>query len=151
MYMYLAWQSFDFERTWWMLFKKCILPTKFDIYLFIIWHCGFYVDFPGRELLLTRKLLTQGFFVVKVKSPHGKFYDRRHDLVNCCKISIRNYHGYVSLVVRTSRPVFIYDLSPLCNNSNATLPLVAVTVYYLSGAREFTLVFCGMGYQVRSP
>ena len=32
---YLAFQSFDFERTWWKLFQKCVMHTKFDIYIFI--------------------------------------------------------------------------------------------------------------------
>jgi hypothetical protein len=29
---YLAFKSFDFERTWWRLFQKCVVHTKFDIY-----------------------------------------------------------------------------------------------------------------------
>jgi hypothetical protein len=33
---YLAFQSFDFGRTWWKLFQKCVVCTKFDIYVFII-------------------------------------------------------------------------------------------------------------------
>jgi hypothetical protein len=32
---YLAFQSFDFERTWWRLFQKCVGHTKFNIYVFI--------------------------------------------------------------------------------------------------------------------
>ena len=32
---YLAFQSFDFERIWWMLFQKRVLRYKFDIYVFI--------------------------------------------------------------------------------------------------------------------
>ena len=31
---YLASQSFDFERTWWILFQKRVVRTKFDIYVF---------------------------------------------------------------------------------------------------------------------
>jgi hypothetical protein len=31
---YLAFQSVDYERTWWMLFQKGVLRTKFDIYVF---------------------------------------------------------------------------------------------------------------------
>jgi hypothetical protein len=38
MFYYLAFQSFDFERTWWSLLQKCIMRTKFDIYVFIIYH-----------------------------------------------------------------------------------------------------------------
>jgi hypothetical protein len=33
---YLAFQSFDFVRTWWRLFQKRVVHTKFDIYVFII-------------------------------------------------------------------------------------------------------------------
>ena len=34
----LTFQSFDFERTWWKLFQKHVVRTKFDIYVYIIWH-----------------------------------------------------------------------------------------------------------------
>ena len=33
--IYLAFQSFDFERTWWMLFQKRVVRTKLDSYGFI--------------------------------------------------------------------------------------------------------------------
>jgi len=32
---YLAFQSFDIERTWWRLFQERVMRTKFDIYVFI--------------------------------------------------------------------------------------------------------------------
>ena len=35
--------------------------------------CGSYQDFLDRGLLLTRKLLNQGFLLVKLKSSHRKF------------------------------------------------------------------------------
>jgi len=38
---YLAFQSLDFERTWWRLLQKRVVCTKFDIYVFITekqWH-----------------------------------------------------------------------------------------------------------------
>jgi hypothetical protein len=54
-------------------------------------------------LLLTRKLLNQGFLLVKVKSSLRKFYGRHHDLVERYGISVTNDHGYVPLVVNTSR------------------------------------------------
>jgi hypothetical protein len=70
--------------------------------------CGFYHDSLGRELLLTRntatvavkhqsinqsikltrKLLNQGFSVVKLKSSLLKFYGRLHDLVNRSGVSV---------------------------------------------------------------
>ena len=58
-------------------------------------------------------VLDRGFLVVKLKSSLRKFYGRHHDLVNLCGISVRNDHGYVTLVVFTVRPFpHIYDLSP---------------------------------------
>jgi hypothetical protein len=34
---YLAFQSFDFECTWWRLFQGRVVRTKFDIYFFMVW------------------------------------------------------------------------------------------------------------------
>jgi hypothetical protein len=31
---YLTFEYFVFERTWWSLFGKCVVRTKFDIYVF---------------------------------------------------------------------------------------------------------------------
>jgi hypothetical protein len=50
--------------------------------------CGSYQDFLDRGLLLTRKLLNQGFLMVKLKSPFPKFYGRQHDLVDRYGISV---------------------------------------------------------------
>jgi hypothetical protein len=54
-------------------------------------------------LLLTMKLLNQGFLLVKLKSSLWKFYGRHHDLVDRYGISVTNDHGYVPLVVNISR------------------------------------------------
>jgi hypothetical protein len=43
--------------------------------------CGSYQDFLDRGLLLTRKLLKQGFFLEKLKSSLRKSYGRHHDLI----------------------------------------------------------------------
>jgi len=43
--------------------------------------CGSYQDFLDRRLLLTRKLLNQGFLLVKLKSSLRKFYGHHHELV----------------------------------------------------------------------
>jgi hypothetical protein len=32
---YFAFQSFDFERTWWRFFQKRVLRTNLDIYVLI--------------------------------------------------------------------------------------------------------------------
>jgi hypothetical protein len=42
--------------------------------------CGSHQDFLDRGLLLTRKLLNQGFLLVKLKSSLRTFYGRHHDL-----------------------------------------------------------------------
>ena len=42
--------------------------------------CSFYQDFFDRGLLLTRKLLNQGFIFAKLKSSLRKFYGRHYDL-----------------------------------------------------------------------
>ena len=47
--------------------------------------CSSYQD---RRLLLTRKLLNQGFLLVKLKSSLRKFYGRHHDLVDRYGISV---------------------------------------------------------------
>jgi hypothetical protein len=50
--------------------------------------CGSYQDFLDRGLLLTRKLLNQGFLLVKLKSSLRKYYGRHHDLVDRYGISV---------------------------------------------------------------
>jgi len=50
--------------------------------------CGFYQDFLGRGLLLTLKLLNQGFLLVKVKSSLRKFYGCHHAMVDRYGISV---------------------------------------------------------------
>ena len=60
--------------------------------------CGSYQDFLDRGLLIARKLLSQGFLLVKLKSSLRKFYG--WPLWNIC---VTNDHGYVPLVVNTCR------------------------------------------------
>ena len=48
-------------------------------------------------------LLNQGFLLVKLKSSLRTFYGRHHDLVDRYGICVTNDHGYVPLVVNTSR------------------------------------------------
>ena len=43
--------------------------------------CGSYQDFLDMGFLLTKKLLSQGFLLVKLKSSLRKCYGRHHDLV----------------------------------------------------------------------
>jgi hypothetical protein len=46
------------------------------------------VCFPDRGLLLTRKLLNKGFFLVKLKTSLRKLYGRYHDLVDRYYLSL---------------------------------------------------------------
>ena len=50
--------------------------------------CGSYEDFLDRGLLITRKLLNQGFVFVKLKSSPRKLYGGHHNLVNRYGISV---------------------------------------------------------------
>jgi hypothetical protein len=50
--------------------------------------CDSFQDFLGRWLLLTRKLLNQGFLLVKLMSSLRKFYGRHHDLIDRYGISV---------------------------------------------------------------
>ena len=50
--------------------------------------CGSYQDFNDRGLLLTRRLLNQGFLLVKLKSSLRKCYGRPHDLFDRYGISM---------------------------------------------------------------
>jgi hypothetical protein len=56
---------------------------------------GSYLNFLDRVLLLTRKLLTLVFLMIKMTLSPRKFYDRHHDLVNRYGICFTNDHGYV--------------------------------------------------------
>ena len=60
--------------------------------------CGSYQDILDRGLLLTSKLLNQGFLVVKLKSSLRKVYGRHHDLVDRYGMCVTNDHGCVPLV-----------------------------------------------------
>jgi hypothetical protein len=50
--------------------------------------CGSYQDFLDRGLLLTRKLLNQGFLLVNLKSSLRTFYGHHRDLVDRYGISV---------------------------------------------------------------
>jgi hypothetical protein len=54
---------------------RIVIPTLH--LFFIVYH-----DFPDRGLLLTQKLLNQGFIVVKLQSPLRKCNGRHRDFVD---------------------------------------------------------------------
>ena len=65
---------------------------SYEVYIFQLIrysrYCGSYHNFLDRGLLLTRKLLNQGFHLVKLKSSLRKFCCRHHDLVARYGISV---------------------------------------------------------------
>ena len=94
--------------------------------------CGSYQDFLDRGLVLTRKLLNQGFLLVKLNSSLRKFHGR--------------HHGYVALVVNTSRSFphsrlitgFVTRLTrrvPLVEQELLTLPVHLSSPPVFSGVR----------------
>ena len=44
--------------------------------------CSDYVDFKNRGILLTKKLLKQGYEEERLKSSLRKFYGRHHELID---------------------------------------------------------------------
>ena len=57
--------------------------------------CGSYQDFLDGGLLLTRKLLNQGFLLVKLKSSLRKLYGCHHDLVDRYRIPVSQIATYM--------------------------------------------------------
>jgi hypothetical protein len=63
-------------------------------------------------LLLKRKLLNQGFIMVKLKSWLRKYYGRHHDVVNRYGMSVSEITtDMFQLSVSQSGPFLIHDLS----------------------------------------
>ena len=58
---YLAFQSFDFVRTWWWLFQKRVVRTKFDIY-----GCCFFFFFSSFLYSLWFRSRTGTLFYIAV-------------------------------------------------------------------------------------
>jgi hypothetical protein len=76
------------------LFICCNIPVvpAYGVYISqLLWYsraCGSYQDFLDKGLLPTRKLLNQGFLLVKLKSSLRKFYGRHQYLVDRYGISV---------------------------------------------------------------
>jgi hypothetical protein len=56
---YLAFQSFVIERTWWRLFQKRVVRTKFDIYVFITLNGKWVIDKTSQTTYLKLTLKWQ--------------------------------------------------------------------------------------------
>ena len=99
---------------------------------------GSYHDFLDRGLLLTRKLLNQGFLLVKLKSSLRKIYGRHHDFVD-------RYGIYISQMTicstcHTHLPVLSSFMTyhRVSNKINMTGATSGAGTQYPSGAPEFT-------------
>ena len=101
--------------------------------------CGSYQDFLDRGLLLTRKLLIQGFLLVKLKSSLRKFYGCHHDLVDRYGISVSQMTTICS-TCRKHFPVLTSFMTyhRVCNQINTTSDTSGAGIAYPSGSYEFT-------------
>ena len=119
-------------------------PYGIPVYLFQLIQysrvCDSYNYFLDKGLQLTRKLLNQGFLVVKLKSSFRKFYDRRNDLTN------RFITEYLCHNPVLSTFMTYYSV---CNKSNTMDATCAAGNVYPPRAPELTPVFNG-GLVVRS-
>ena len=108
--------------------------------------CGSYHDNHDRGLLLTRKLLNQGFLVVKLKSSLRKFYGHHNDLVNRQGISVSQMTTYFLRL--NHKPVLFSFMTHhrVCNTTGATRQVqhAQQELYHLSVAPEFTPVISGV-------
>jgi hypothetical protein len=64
--MYVAFQPFDFERTWLSVFLKRVVRTKFDIYIFIIINTNilFFSSYQDRKNRLRSPNVIQCFILL---------------------------------------------------------------------------------------
>ena len=98
---HVLWKTFYFWRTDFCGFHGSIFPSwtfhsyvapAYAVYISQLIRysraCGSHQDFLDRGLLLTMKLLNQGFLLFKLRSSVRKFYGRHHNLVECYGIAV---------------------------------------------------------------
>jgi hypothetical protein len=139
-------------------FICCNIPTApaYGVYISQLIRysraCGSYrISLFETCSVLSRKLLNQGFLLVKMKSSLRKFYDRHHNLVDRYGISVWqiNDNGYVPFVVCNHNPVlssFITDHWVCNRKSNTTGFTCGTGTAYLSGASEYNLGYWRVSY-----
>jgi hypothetical protein len=88
------------------------------------------------KVIFIRKLLNQGFLVLKLYSSLGKFNGRQDDMVN--RYAVTNNHWYVPFVVITIWS-FPHSWLVTCNTTGVTC---GTGTTYPSGVHEFTPGFC---------
>ena len=93
-----------------------------------------------RGLLLTRKLLSQGFLLVKLKSLLRKFYGRHHDLVDRYGISASQMTTDMFHLSQTLFPILSSFMTyhRVCNQINTMGATSGAGIAYPSGAPQFT-------------
>jgi len=102
--------------------------------------CGSYNDFHDRGLLLTSKLLNQGFLVVKLKSSLRKFYGCHHDLVNSHGLSVSQMNK--CSICRNHNPALSSFMTyhGVCNKNNTLGVTCGAGTAHLSRTAEFAPV-----------
>ena len=95
-------------------------------------------DFLDRGLLLTRKLLNQGFLFVRLKSSLGKFDGSHDDLVNCYRTSVSQMTTNMFYLCNHN-PVLSSFMTyhRVSNKSNMMCGNSGAGTAYPSGAHEF--------------
>ena len=78
-------QTIEISNTTFFLCSNIPAVPVFRVYAYQLIRysrvCGSYQNFRDIGLMLTRKLLYQGFLLVKLRTSLRKFYGRHHDLV----------------------------------------------------------------------
>jgi hypothetical protein len=107
------------------------------------WACGSYQDFLDRRLLLTRKLLNQGFLLVKLKSSLRKVYGRHRETLLTVTEYLCHKWPRICSTCRKQFPVLSSFIASrrVCNYSNATGVTSGWGTAQPSGEPEFTLGF----------
>ena len=97
------------------------------------------INFLDRGLLQTRKLLNQGFLLVKLKSSLRKFYGRHHDLIDAMEYLCHKWPRICSTCCKHF-PVFSSFMTyhRVCNYINTTGATSGTVTAHPSGAPEFT-------------
>jgi len=104
--------------------------------------CGSYQVFLDRGLLLTRKLLNQGFLLFKLKSLLRKFYGRHHDWLIVMEYLCHKWPRICSTCSKQF-PILSSFMTyhRVCNKINTTGVTSGAETAYHSGAPEFTPSF----------
>ena len=88
---YLAFQSFDFECTWWRLFHKRVVCTKLDIYVFIItnwWKKAklFFMHFQVKVQCWYCQLITTLRYILALYDVNEVYSKKSKDVITWKKV-----------------------------------------------------------------